>query len=119
MDNDAEDETGVQIFAIAYWTNTWGDPFLEERDLQGGGWSSAYASTRVSEDASTQYEIIGGKFLVYAPDDQQGLPIGLRIGRPAVHRKMTPSCACHRVTRSSTWTPTRSPSTARRTRWLI
>jgi hypothetical protein len=76
VDHDAEVETGVQIFAIAYWTNTFGDPFLEERDLSGGGWSTAYASTRISEDADKEREIIGGKFLVYAPDNLQGFPNG-------------------------------------------
>jgi C-terminal processing protease CtpA/Prc len=76
VDNDGEEDTGVMTFAVAYWTNTWGDPFLEERDLYGGGWSTAYASTRVSEDWDTRREIIGGKFLVYAPDDQQGFPSG-------------------------------------------
>ncbi len=76
VDNDDEEDVGVQVFAVAYWTNTFGDPFLEERDLFGGGWSTAYASTRVSEDAETEREIIGGKFLVYAPDDEQGFPSG-------------------------------------------
>ncbi len=76
VDNDDEEDLGVQVFAVAYWTNTFGDPFLEERDLFGGGWSTAYASTRVSEDAETEREIIGGKFLVYAPDDEQGFPSG-------------------------------------------
>ncbi len=76
VDNDEEDDQGVQVFAIAYWTNTFGDPFLEERDLFGGGWSTAYASTLVSDDAKTEREIVGGKFLIYAPDDQQGFPSG-------------------------------------------
>lgn len=76
VDNDGEEDTGVMVYAVAYWTNTFGDPFLEERDLYGGGWSTAYASTRVSDDVSTKREIIGGKFLVYAPDDQQGFPSG-------------------------------------------
>ncbi|MBK8987794.1 MAG: hypothetical protein IPM39_17285 [Chloroflexi bacterium] len=76
VDNDGETDPGVQVFAIAYWTNTFGDPFLEERDLSGGGWSTAYASTRVSEEAATEREIIGGSFLVYALDDQQGFPAG-------------------------------------------
>ncbi|MEZ4617770.1 MAG: PDZ domain-containing protein [Caldilineaceae bacterium] len=76
VDNDGEEDTGVMVFAVAYWTNTFGDPFLEERDLYGGGWSTAYASTRVSSDASTKREIIGGKFLVFAEDDQQGFPNG-------------------------------------------
>ncbi len=76
VDQDGEEDTGIQVFAPAYWTNTWGDPFLEERDLSGGGWSTAYASTRISEDADTEREIIGGKYLIYAPDDQQGFPSG-------------------------------------------
>jgi C-terminal processing protease CtpA/Prc len=76
VDQDDEEDSGVQVFAIAYWTNTFGDPFLEERDLYGGGWSTAYASTRISTDPDTDREIIGGKFLVYAPDDQQGFPSG-------------------------------------------
>lgn len=75
VDNDEEEEQGVQIYAVAYWTNTFGDPFLEERDLYGGGWSTAYASTRVSEDFETEREIIGGKLLVYAADDTQSFPI--------------------------------------------
>ena len=76
VDHDGETDAGVQVFAVAYWNNKWGDPFLEERDLQGGGWSPAYASTRASEEASTLYEIIGGKLIVYAPDDRQGFPSG-------------------------------------------
>lgn len=74
VDYDEEEDTGVQVFAIAYWVNTFGDAYLEERDLYGGGWSTAYASTLVSSDADTPREIIGGKYLVYAPDDQQGFP---------------------------------------------
>lgn len=74
VDNDSNSDTGVMVFAVAYWTNIFGDPFLEERDLFGGGWSTAYASTRTSDDADTRREIVGGKFLVYAPDDQQGFP---------------------------------------------
>lgn len=76
VDNNGEENQGVQVYAIAYWTNTFGDPFLEERDLYGGGWSSAYASTTVSTARDTLYEVNGGKFLVYAPDDQQGFPSG-------------------------------------------
>ncbi len=74
VDNDGVQDTGVMIFAVAYWENIVGDPFLEERDLQGGGWSTAYASTRASEEAATEREIIGGKLIVYAPDDRQGFP---------------------------------------------
>lgn len=74
VDFDDEEEQGVQIFAIAYWTNTFGDPFLEERDLGGGGWSTAYASTKISRDPAHDREISGGKLLVYAADDGQSFP---------------------------------------------
>jgi len=76
VDNDGETDTGVQIFGIAYWTNIWGPSFLEERDLGGGGWSTAYASMRTSTHSETQNEVIGGKYLIYSPDDQQGFPNG-------------------------------------------
>jgi len=76
VDNDGEEDEGVQVFAVAYWTNTFGDPYLEERDLFGGGWSTAYASTLTSPDAETKREIIGGKLLVYAGSENQGFPSG-------------------------------------------
>ncbi|MEX2161049.1 MAG: S41 family peptidase [Anaerolineales bacterium] len=76
VDQDGASDEGVFVFAPAYWTNTFGDPFLEERDLGGGGWSGAYASTRLSEEAATEMEYIGGKIIVYAPDSQQGFPSG-------------------------------------------
>src|SRR5664279_5270554 len=33
VDEDSKTDTGVQVFAIAYWENVFGGPFLEERDL--------------------------------------------------------------------------------------
>lgn len=74
VDHDAEEETGVMVFAVAYWTNVFGDPYLEKRDLQGGGWSGAYASTVMSVDPKMRLEIIGGKYVIYAPDDAQSFP---------------------------------------------
>ena len=74
VDQDGTEDVGVMVFAVAYWTNKFGDPFLEERDLFGGGWSTAYASTRVTEEVSRRREVIGGKLLVYAPDAEQGFP---------------------------------------------
>ncbi|MFN8491376.1 MAG: S41 family peptidase [Caldilineaceae bacterium] len=74
VDQNGQKDKGVMVFAIAYWNNTFGDPYLEERDQGGGGWSTAYASTRVSSESDTKDEVIGGKFLVYAPDDKEGFP---------------------------------------------
>jgi carboxyl-terminal processing protease len=76
VDHDGQPDQGVQVFAVAYWTNTWGDPYLELRDQGGGGWSTAYASTRVSDAADSYLEVTGGKYLVYAPDATEQFPSG-------------------------------------------
>ncbi len=72
VDNDGEEDVGVLVFNVAYWSNTWGGPFLETRD--GTGWSTAYAST--TTDPDRDYEINGGKLIVWAQDDAQGFPTG-------------------------------------------
>lgn len=74
VDHDSQQDAGVMIFAVAYWTNTWGDPYLELRDQNGGGWSTAYASTKVSQKSDSYLEVYGGKYLVFAPDGQQQFP---------------------------------------------
>ena len=76
VDNDADDDIGVMVFSVAYWTNKFGGNLLEECDLYGGGWSTGYASTRASTDPETRLEIIGGKFIIYAPEAGQGFPAG-------------------------------------------
>ncbi len=72
VDNDGEADTGVMVFAIAYWSNTWGDPFLEPRD--GRGWSNAYTSART--DPYREDEIDGGTLMIWAPDAAQAFPTG-------------------------------------------
>jgi C-terminal processing protease CtpA/Prc len=76
VDQDGEEDQGVMTYAVAFWSNTFGDPYLERRDLMGGGWSTAYATTRVKDNPSGGGEVTGGKFIVWAPDDQQGFPSG-------------------------------------------
>ena len=76
VDNDGEEDSGVMVFAIAHWTNIFGGPLLDQCDQRGGGWSTAYASTRASDDPDTRLEIIGGKFIIYAPEAGQGFPAG-------------------------------------------
>lgn len=76
VDNDDENDPGVMIFQVAYWTNTFGDAFLQERDLFGGGWSGAYASARISASRATQGEYLGGNILIYAPVEGQAFPSG-------------------------------------------
>ncbi len=42
LDNNGSEDKGVMVFQVAFWSNTWGGPFLEERE--GTGWSGAYTS---------------------------------------------------------------------------
>jgi C-terminal processing protease CtpA/Prc len=72
VDNNGEEDTGVMIFGVAFWTNNFGDPYLEPRDF-GVGWSTDYASFLV--DPGTR-EVLGGKYLVFAPVAGQGFPSG-------------------------------------------
>ncbi len=72
VDQDGSEDPGVMIFQIAYWSNTWGDPFLEARD--GTGWSTAY--TAAITDPDREDEISGGTILIWSPDDQQEFPVG-------------------------------------------
>lgn len=76
VDQDGVEDPGVMTFAVAYWDNTFGDPYLEQRDQGGGGWSSAFATTRIDTTASGNNEVTGGQYIVWAPDDQQGFPSG-------------------------------------------
>ena len=115
VDNDGSNDQGVQIFAIAYWANVWGDPFLEERDLFGGGWSSAYASTLVipsAEVGEAGYEYEGGKLLIYSPDDQQGFPSDLAPMASCLQAMNLPF-GYHKVIHWSIWILARSPLTVR------
>jgi C-terminal processing protease CtpA/Prc len=70
VDQNSRSDPGVQVFALAFWSNTWGGPFLEPRD--GKGWSTAYASTIT--DPENDDEIKGGTLLVWAPNNAQGFP---------------------------------------------
>ncbi|MBN1285761.1 MAG: PDZ domain-containing protein [Anaerolineae bacterium] len=72
VDNDGEADAGVQVFAVAMWANTFDDPFLDSRE--GFGWSTALSSMRLDPEDET--EVVGGIYLVWAPDDEQGFPTG-------------------------------------------
>jgi C-terminal processing protease CtpA/Prc len=64
---------GVQIFAVAYWPNLTGGPYSEGDD-PSYGWPSYLAS--VKTDTENNEEVIGGKLVVWAPDDRQSFPTG-------------------------------------------
>jgi C-terminal processing protease CtpA/Prc len=73
VDNDGVEETGVQIFAVAYSPNLYGGPFAAGDD-RSRGWPSYLAS--VKTDSENKDEVIGGKLVVWSPDANQGFPTG-------------------------------------------
>lgn len=64
---------GVQVFAVAYWPNLTGGPYSEGDD-PSFGWPSYLAS--VKTDAENKDEVVGGRLVVWAPDDRQRFPTG-------------------------------------------
>lgn len=73
VDNDGQQEQGVQIFAVGYSPNLYGGPFSAGDD-RSRGWPSYLAS--VKTDTENNDEVIGGKLIVWAPDAGQEFPTG-------------------------------------------
>jgi heat shock protein HslJ/C-terminal processing protease CtpA/Prc len=67
LDNDGEDDTGVQVYAAVFSSNLVGDSYLEQVEQEG--------FKSILTDPLTG-RIREGTLLVYAPDDQQGFPSG-------------------------------------------
>lgn len=73
VDNNGKKDTGVEIFAVSWWPNLTGGPFSEGDD-KSRGWPNYLASVRTDPDKDD--EVIGGKLVVWAPDDKQQFPSG-------------------------------------------
>jgi len=73
VDQDANSDKGVQIFAVGYNPNLTGGVFSEGDD-RSFGWPSYLAS--VVTDTENQDEVIGGKLVVWAGDAKQSFPKG-------------------------------------------
>lgn len=72
VDNDGQSDLGVQVWQVTLTGNLIGDTFLGEDET--GGWSSVYTSAIINSERED--EIIGGKLLIWAPDDAQQFPSG-------------------------------------------
>jgi C-terminal processing protease CtpA/Prc len=71
--NKNPQDTGVQIFAVAYAPNIYGSPF-EAGDDRSLGWPTDNAS--ITTDPNRDEEIMGGKIIVWSPDNKQQFPTG-------------------------------------------
>ncbi len=77
VDLDGKRDAGVQIYAAALNYLNFGEVTIDRNDRRGyGGWTTEYASTRVSTNPETLYEINGGTLLVYVGEELQGFPSG-------------------------------------------
>jgi C-terminal processing protease CtpA/Prc len=70
VDNDAEKDSGVMIYTVNFTFNGIDDPYIDSREF------IYYSSVTQSQDFETQYQINGGTFVVYAPEEGQGFPSG-------------------------------------------
>ncbi len=73
VDQDGDEDAGVQVFAVGYSPNLYGGPFSEGDD-RSRGWPAYLAS--VQTDAENNDEVIGGKLVVWSPDAEQQFPTG-------------------------------------------
>jgi C-terminal processing protease CtpA/Prc len=73
VDNNGEEDLGVQIFAVAYSPNLYGGPFSQGDD-RSRGWPSYLAS--VKTDSENNDEVVGGRLVIWSPDTDQQFPAG-------------------------------------------
>ncbi len=73
VDHNGHKDKGVQIFAVSYWPNLTGGPYAVGDD-RSYGWPGYLASMKT--DSENQDEVIGGKLVVWAPDNRQEFPTG-------------------------------------------
>jgi C-terminal processing protease CtpA/Prc len=71
VNHDGKPNTGVQVFSASYWPNAVAGPYSEGDD-PSFGWPNYLASTVI--DTENEDELIGGKLVVWAPDDKQQFP---------------------------------------------
>lgn len=70
VDQDRQAEPGVMVYTVNFAFNGIGDPAIDSREF------IYYSSVTSSQDFATQYQINGGTFVVYAPEEDQGFPSG-------------------------------------------
>jgi C-terminal processing protease CtpA/Prc len=72
VDNNGKRDAGVQIFVLRFFPNFAGGPFAEGDDVYKG-WPT-FLTSIVASDADN--EVLGGKLVVWSPDDKQKFPSG-------------------------------------------
>lgn len=73
VDQDSQQEAGVQVFTLAYSPNLTGGPYSEGDD-RSLGWPAYLTSART--DTENNDEVIGGELVIWSPDAAQEFPSG-------------------------------------------
>jgi len=72
VDYDEDEDEGVGIFSIIGYTNFRGKT-LWDSELE---YTTGFNSTQGSPEFEFRNDVIGGKMIIWAPDDEQGFPSG-------------------------------------------
>ncbi len=72
VDNDPKADDGVIVMTVSVFTDMFGNAYWEDTRE----YSAGFNSTRSTTEFDLRYEVVGGKFVVWAPDDEQGFPGG-------------------------------------------
>lgn len=72
LDRDADDDPGVVVMSVAVFVDMFGDAYWEDQREYSAGLNSL----RSTNEFDLRYETVGGKFIVWSPDDQQAFPAG-------------------------------------------
>ena len=72
VDNNGAEDAGVVIMSVVGFTNFRGTPYWDT-DYE---YSTGFTSTQGSTDFEFRNDVIGGKLLIWSPDDAQGFPSG-------------------------------------------
>ncbi len=72
VDQDGEEDAGVVVMDISVYVNMSDTAYWEQLIEYGAGLSSVRGSTEYER----RFDIVGGKLVVWAPDDEQGFPAG-------------------------------------------
>ncbi|MCX6066676.1 MAG: S41 family peptidase [Chloroflexi bacterium] len=73
VDNNGQQNAGVEVFVMDYEPNIANDPFLSGDDRLRG-WPGNQSSIKTNPDDDG--EVTGGKLIVYAPESGEGFPTG-------------------------------------------
>ncbi len=72
VDNDDEEDAGVIINDVSVFVNVYGTAYWDSTRE----YSAGFSSIRTTDEFALRYEYIGGKLVIWSPDNEQSFPSG-------------------------------------------